>query len=140
MAHQAKGFILRAERKYPEAAHEFEIAIARDPNFAQAYDDLGAAQYRLGQPEKALPLLEKALRLSPRDANVVVVEWHLGTAHMFLHHYDLAVEHFLKAHAVNSKLSWIFYNLAGAYELKGDQNAQYLAARVVEPALPRLMR
>src|SRR5262249_9290665 len=43
-AHNAKGFILRAERRFPEAAHEFEIAIARDPNFSFAYDNLGAAQ------------------------------------------------------------------------------------------------
>ena len=120
-AHQVKGFILRAERRIPEAAHEFEIAIARDPNFAQAYDDLGAAQYRLGEPEKAIPLLEKALRLSPRDADVPFVEWHLGLAHLFQHHYDLAVEHFLRARAANSKLGWLAYNLAAAYELKGDE-------------------
>jgi adenylate cyclase len=119
-AHDVKGFVLRAERRSPEAAHEFEIAVARDPNFVGAYDHLGAAQYRLGQPEKAIPLLEKALRLSPHDPDLFFFEWHLGTAQMFLHHYDLAVEHFLKAQAANSKLRWISYNLAGAYELEGD--------------------
>lgn len=121
-AHEVKGFVLRAQRRIPEAAHEFEIAIARDPNFALAYDDLGAAQYRLGQPEKAIPLLEKAVRLSPHDTALLFFEWHLGTAHMFLHHYDLALEHLLKARAANSKLGWLLYNLAGAYELKGDHD------------------
>jgi tetratricopeptide (TPR) repeat protein len=119
-AHDVMGFILRAERRIDEAAHEFEIAIARDPNLAQAYDDLGAAKYRLGQPEQAIPLLEKALRLSPRDSDVVFVEWHLGIAHLFLHQYDSAVDYFLKARATNSKLGWLAYNLAAAYELKGD--------------------
>jgi TolB-like protein/DNA-binding winged helix-turn-helix (wHTH) protein/tetratricopeptide (TPR) repeat protein len=131
-AHNAKGFILRAERRFPEAAHEFEIAIARDPNFSEAYDNLGAAQYRLGQPEKAIPLLEKALRLSPRDANVPFVAWHLGLAHLFQHHYGQAVEHFLNARAANSNLGWLTYNLAAAYELSGDDET---ARRYVAEAL-----
>ncbi len=128
-AHEIKGVILRSEHKNLESTHEFEIAIARDPNSASAYDNLGAAMYRLGQPEKGIPLIERALRLSPRDSALSIFEWHLGTAHLFLHDYDRAIEHFLKARAANPQFQWLSFHLAGAYALKGDdQTARaYLA-------------
>ncbi|MGE5200623.1 MAG: tetratricopeptide repeat protein, partial [Acidobacteriota bacterium] len=119
-AHEVKGVILRSEHKNLESTHEFEIAIARDPNSASAYDNLGAAMYRLGQPEKAIPFIEKALRLSPRDTALSIFEWHLGTAYLFLHDYDRAIEHFLKARAANPQFVWQLFHLAGAYALKGD--------------------
>ena len=128
-AHEIKGEILRSEHKNLESTHEFEITIAHDPNSASAYDNLGAAMYRLGQPEKAIPLIEKALRLSPRDNALSIFEWHLGTAYMFLHDYDRATEHFLKARAANPQFQWLFFHLAGAYALKGDDETAraYLA-------------
>jgi adenylate cyclase len=129
VAHYAKGFVLRAQRRNLEAAQEYKIAIARDPNYAQAYSNLGATMFRLGQPEKAIPLIEQAMRLSPRDPVTGLFDWQLGTAHLFLRHDDLAIEWFLKAHAANPKYVFVLRDLAAAYALKGDdERAQaYLA-------------
>ena len=113
-AHFARGVALRAQRRNLESAHEYEITISGDPSNAAAYAFLGAAMFRLGQPEKSIPLIERAIRLSPRDPLMSVFEWQLGTAHMFLRHDDLAIEWFLKARTENPNYLWILRDLGAA--------------------------
>jgi tetratricopeptide (TPR) repeat protein len=44
--------------------------VALNPNFAPGYAQLGATALELGRPEETLPLIERAMRLSPRDPNL----------------------------------------------------------------------
>jgi TolB-like protein len=132
-AHFARGMALRAERRILESTHEYEITISSDPSHAQAYAFLGAAMFRLGQPEKSIPLIERAMRLSPRDPLMSIFEWQLATAHMFLRHDDLAIEWFLKARTENSNYVWILRDLGAAYALKGDvETARKIIAEVLK--------
>jgi len=132
-AHFARGVALRAQRRNLESAREYEIAISGDPSNATAHAFLGAAMFRLGQPEKSIPLIEHAMHLSPRDPQMSVFEWQLGTAHMFLRHDDLAIEWFSKARAENPNYLWILRDLGAAYALKGDaETARKLIAEVLK--------
>jgi tetratricopeptide (TPR) repeat protein len=54
---------------YASAVKRFEQAIASDPTFVRAYDNLGLSYEALNQPDQALPAYRKAVELN-RDASV----------------------------------------------------------------------
>lgn len=67
-ARYAKGILLEAIHiHYGEAVVEFERAIAMNPSNIGAYIRLGNIHYLTGQEEKAIAVLDKAMRLSPHD-------------------------------------------------------------------------
>ena len=104
----------------PEAKIELEEAIALDRNFAGAFSQLAITLNYLGQPEAAIPLQEKALRLEPQSSNNHVYNWALGFSHLLLGHDGEAVDLFKKARAANPRLAYIHLSLAAALGLKGD--------------------
>jgi len=53
------------KRQYEHAIAEAEQAITLDPNRADSYVALGSILNLAGQAEKAIGLLEKAMRLDP---------------------------------------------------------------------------
>ena len=53
------------KRQYDKAIAESEQAVALDPNGADALRTLGMNLKLSGRPEEAIPILKKALRLSP---------------------------------------------------------------------------
>ena len=64
--HFGLGYLLWAQLKFDEAAKELEAELANNPNHAQAMTYLADCHIQLNDPEPALPLLEKAVRLSPK--------------------------------------------------------------------------
>ncbi|MDP4006186.1 adenylate/guanylate cyclase domain-containing protein [Methylobacterium sp. NEAU K] len=83
MAHFVKGEILKAQKKHDLAVPEFETAIRNDRNLAVAYEELGHTKILLGRSNEALPLIEKALRLSPHDPALNF--WLFHMCHAFTH-------------------------------------------------------
>jgi tetratricopeptide (TPR) repeat protein len=75
---------------------------------------------RLGQPEKAIPLIDRAIHLSPRDPLTGIFAWQMGTAHLFLRHDRLAIEWLLKARVANPTNMFVLGDLTAAYALTGD--------------------
>jgi adenylate cyclase len=69
-AREKMGQILHLQKRYPESEIELETAIARDRNSVNALGWLARTLTWLGEPKAAIPYLEKALRLSPRDPNL----------------------------------------------------------------------
>ena len=63
----AKGVLLVVHHRHDEAVVEFERAIAVNPSNIGAYISLGDMYYETGQEEKAVAVLDKAMRFSPRD-------------------------------------------------------------------------
>lgn len=57
-------------RRFPEAQAELEQAIEANQSFAQAYFALAFCFTVWDKPEAALPLYEKAVRLSPQDPHL----------------------------------------------------------------------
>ena len=122
-AHLIRGMIFQAQRRNTEAAREYEVAISLDRNNATARDLMGQVVTFLGDPEKAIPLFEEAIRISPRDSDSLGIFLHLGLAHILLRHDDTALEWCLKARALNPRVMYVHYDLAAAYGLKGDETA-----------------
>jgi len=96
-AHYDKAQILRAEGRCKEAIPEYETVISSDPNFASAYANLGWCKFLTGSIEDAIPLEEKALRLTPRGPFVGTLYLRIGTAHLLQSHYEDAIRWLEKA-------------------------------------------
>ncbi len=126
-AHLAKGLLYLALRNHAEAARSFEVAIALDRNSVHAHANLGNALTFLGEPEKAIPWIEQAIRLDPLGPVIGTVQGHLGRAHFYQGHSDLAIEWMLKARTSNPSLARNHVLLAAAYAQKGDADAAQLA-------------
>jgi len=78
----------RSER----AIAEFQQAIKLNPSFAAAYAVLGHMLTYAGRPEETIPLVEKAIRLSPNDPRLFIWLPALAGAHYQLGHYEQAIE------------------------------------------------
>ena len=86
----------RAQNRLSEAQMECEVAIALNGNAALAFFQLGQTLMWLGQPEAGIPHIEKANRLNPRDPNMAIRYWGLGTCHLILGHVSEALDLFKK--------------------------------------------
>jgi len=126
MAHYAMGVLRRSQNRFAEAQIEFEAAIALDRNDALAMIQLGNILRYLGQPEAAIPYVAKAIRLNPRDPNIVSY-FCLGCCHVLLGNVDQAIELLRKARAANPRFWIIQLYLAVALGLRGDLDEARLA-------------
>ena len=82
------GFVCR---HYEEAAALLEEAVQFDPNLAVGWIWRGTSRNRFGQPELAIADLQRAIRLSPRDAFMFLAHGQMATAHFIAGRYDEAV-------------------------------------------------
>ena len=126
-AHQAEGLLYRALNNNAEAARANEAAIALDRNLALAHSNVGMALIYLGEPEKAIPWIEQAMRLDPLGPQIGIMQAIMGRAYFLQRQSDLALEWFLKARASNPKLHRPYALLSVAYAQKGDDAAARLA-------------
>jgi tetratricopeptide (TPR) repeat protein len=70
-AHYVKATVLRAQNRCEEALPEFETALALRRNSVGALQGLGWCKLFTGSIDEVIPLEEQAIRLSPRDPNIV---------------------------------------------------------------------
>ena len=66
----AKGVLLIVHHRHDEAIVEFERVIAVNPSNIVAYMILGDMYFETGQEEKAVAVLDKAMRFSPHDPSL----------------------------------------------------------------------
>jgi tetratricopeptide (TPR) repeat protein len=64
-AHFGLAYLLWIEKKYEEAAGEFQAELANDPDHAQALLYLADTWMQLNRPDQARPLLERVVVMSP---------------------------------------------------------------------------
>ena len=76
-------------------------ALALDPNLAAAWRFKGFVKVFLGQPDEAIGPLERALRLSPLDPLIFIVQMGFVFTHFFAGRYDEALASGKKALAIN---------------------------------------
>jgi TolB-like protein/Tfp pilus assembly protein PilF len=116
----AKGQILRAQRRYEEAIPEYETVIAFNRNIVGALHPLGQCKLFAGSIDETIPLEEQAIRLSPRDPELLGV-WYsqIGLVHLLQSRTDDAIVWLEKARSANPERPDIHGNLAAAYALKG---------------------
>ena len=120
MARVAMGLLRRSQNRLAEAQVELEMALAIDHNNAEALRLLATALLFLGEPEAAIPHLERAIRLNPRDPNLSGYLWPLGQCRLLLGQVDEAIPLLRKACAALPGDYFVHLNLAGALGLRGD--------------------
>ena len=100
-AHHIRGDILRFQGRAEEVVAEDRRAFELDPSLVYAAGGLGVAYQFLGQFDKSLEYIDKALRASPNDP--ALMYWHVGKAisNFALKRYDRATELARQAIAIN---------------------------------------
>jgi len=94
LAHLVLGRLFTHVGEIEMAIGEMQGAINLNPNFAWAYFSLGMTYLNgAAQPEQALPHLDAALRLSPRDPLRFGILMFKGSALRILGRYDEAIAH-----------------------------------------------
>jgi len=132
-AHFAMGILRRSQGALIDAQIEFERAIGLDRNHGLAAYQLGIVLAFRGQPEAAIPYIEKAIRLSPHDPNLAVHLAALGGCQLLLGHIDQATDLLRRARAANPRYWYIHFWLAGALGFKGDlDEARAVLAKSIE--------
>jgi TolB-like protein/DNA-binding winged helix-turn-helix (wHTH) protein/Flp pilus assembly protein TadD len=126
-AHYAKGQVLRAQAQVlrvqgrcEEAIPEYETAIALNRNLVFPIAALGWCKLLTGSIEEVIPLVEQAIRLSPRDP--AISNWYqwIGVVHLLQSHIDESIVWLEKARNGNPVHPLIRANLASAYGLNGE--------------------
>ena len=120
LAHFAKGMALRARGKDAEAIPEYEAVLAFNPNWVSAITSLGWSKFMTGSLEEAIPIQQRAMRLSPRDPAIDAWYWRIGIVHLLQSRTDEAILWFEKARSANPARPSPHAYLASAYALKGD--------------------
>jgi adenylate cyclase len=136
LAHIAKAHLLRTQRRYSEAIPEYETALAYNRNYVYAYFALGKCKLYTGSIEETIPLVERAIRLSPRDPELGVWYKQIGHVHLLQSHTDEAVIWLQKARNHTAEHPTIRGDLASAYALNGETErgaAQLTKARRLSP-------
>ena len=136
VAHFAKGQMLRAQRRYWEAIPEYETVLASDRNWVYAFFALGQCKLHTGSIEETTPLVERAIRLSPRDPELGIWYQQIGNVNLLQSHTDEAVIWLEKARNHTPAHPMIRGDLASAYALSGQTEratAELAEARRLSP-------
>ena len=100
-AHAMKGNILQVQGRTEEAVAEHERALALDPSNVEAAAGLGIDTLYVGQFDKSLEHLDRAIRLSPYDTGLVWWYENKAWANFGLKNYDQAIEWARRSVAIN---------------------------------------
>jgi adenylate cyclase len=120
LAHFAKGHLLRAQRRYAEAIPEYEAVLASDRNWVFALFALGHCKLFTGSIDETIPLVEQAIRLSPRDPGLGGWYWQIGFVHLLQSRTEDAIIWLEKARNTAPELPYVHAWLASAYGLNGE--------------------
>jgi len=129
-AHFAKGQLLRGQGRYEEATTEYETALASNRNSAVAFLNIGRCRYLTGSLDEAIPLMEQAVRLSPRDPSIGAWYSSIGTVHLLQSRTDEAIPWLEKARMADPGRPHVHAWLASAYALIGETDRA--AAKLAE--------
>jgi tetratricopeptide (TPR) repeat protein len=111
--------VLGADR-CEQAITEYETALASNRNWLNACSHIATCKFLAGSIEEAIPLYERALRLSPRDRYIGEYYMRIGTVHLLQSRIDEAVIWLEKARNANPGVPGYHARLASAYALKGE--------------------
>jgi tetratricopeptide (TPR) repeat protein len=107
--------------------HAAETRLSLLPKSPAAYNNVAAALIGLGEPQRAIELLTKAINLRPKHTHEIVFS-NMGRAYLMLGDNDAALEAFRKASEKNPADAGIYGALATAYALKQDPAKAQAAA------------
>jgi tetratricopeptide (TPR) repeat protein len=111
----AREAILRGDRD--EAIRRYQELLAVDPNYSEAYNQIGYYYGYRGDYERAIENLEKYRFISRDNANPFDS---LGENQAYSGHYNEAIENLNRALAIKADFSPAYMHLGVAYEGMGD--------------------
>jgi adenylate cyclase len=126
-AHLVKAFVLQSQFRLDEAIAEDRRAFDLDPSLVDAYWHMGFVMRRVGEFQTNLELIDKALRLSPRDPFRAL--WYADKAgsHFALKQYDQAIEWARRAVEISPNNSIPYQYLIPALALTGQESQAHEA-------------
>lgn len=83
---------------FEEAKKDYEKALLIRPNYPEAINNLGAADFSRGDYRQAIRLYRRAIKLQPNSA---VIAANLGTAYFARHKYQLGLKAYQTAFALD---------------------------------------
>jgi len=99
-------------KQYESAIEDYGKAIELNPNFAEAYNNRGAAYLNLKQYESAIEDYGKAIELNPNDAEAYN---NRGAAYALLSQHEREIADYNKAIALNPNFAEAYRNRGKAY-------------------------
>ena len=100
-----------------KAVEWFKRAIALDPGYAAAYNNLGYAYAWQGQFDLAIETLKKYVELLPKESNP---HDSLAEVYQIAGRFDESIAEFKKSLAINSSFHYSHAGLGHSYSFKGD--------------------
>ena len=116
-----------------DAVKSYEQALAINPDYTEAHNNLGIAHKELNQLDDAVKSYGQAFAINPDYAEA---HYNLGIAHKELNQLDDAVKSLEKALAINPDFAEAHYNFGGALEGLGQLDealASYDRAIAINP-------
>jgi membrane associated rhomboid family serine protease/Flp pilus assembly protein TadD len=111
--------LMHLENKFNDRAiEEFNLAIASDPAFALAHNDIGVAYIRKESYEQAINAFKKCLELNPEVSVREMAYYNLGLAYLNLSRNDEAIGAFNQSLKLNSRDPETHHFLGMAYRRK----------------------
>jgi superkiller protein 3 len=119
---------LMLQSDYKEAVVFLKKAIELNPEFSEAYYNLGISYERLGKHKDAIKILRKTIELSPDDPNAYYA---LGYAYYQKKKYKKAIDAFEHTVSLQPNNAFAFKKLGSAYlkvgkKEKADEQHQVL--------------
>jgi adenylate cyclase len=118
-AHHVKGHVLFARKGWEEAIPEYEAALAFNHNLVASLHGLAWCKLYAGSVGEVIPLVEQAIRLSPRDPSIGHCYDLIGIVHLLQSHIDEAIVWLEKARSAMPGVPIFHGHLTSAYALSG---------------------
>ena len=83
----AKGKDFQAREQWQQAAEQYEISVRSDPDYAEAWSNLGYCYRKQEQFQRAVAIYKRALRLDP---NLAEAHEYLGETYAVMGKFELA--------------------------------------------------
>ena len=104
-------------KKYDTAITYFEKAIKLNPNFSEAYNNLGNVKKRIGKIDEAISCFKKAIQL--KDNNILAY-FNLANTYKENRYFNELIETYEKILSFNQNDIKTLYNLGSVYLFLGD--------------------
>ena len=143
VTHAINGTLRRLQGRLDASRVELEMTMDLAPHYAAAASQLGMTLTFLGQPEVALPHLERSVRVGPHNPQAALLLNNLGMCRLLLGDVDTAIDKLRKAEAGNPHHFGAPLLLAAALGLKStstEASATLRRAAGLCPALGTLSK
>ncbi len=117
-------------KKYDTAISYFEKAIQLNPNFSEAYNNLGNTKKRVGKIDEAIFCFEKAIQLKENN-----IEAYLNLANIYKEnrHFNKLIKIYEKILSFNQNDLKTLYNLGSAYLFLGNiSKGKYYFEKIIQ--------